>query len=820
MPEPETTGEIAPPLTTTIPRETASPPTPESSGEMLPPTYPPDAAPADMVPTPRLRERLAWYVGTALVSCFLVSAGLRLDRADLRAPFYYDADSLLILPMVKATVERGLGGHWRNERLGAPGIQEQYDFPVIDYVHFAIISLLSFVVSNVVLLYNLYFLLTFPLTALTAMIVFRHLRLTLPAAAVGGLLYTFLPYHYQRWENHYFLAAYWLVPLSLLPVFAVLKGCLPFFEPQQDGTYRLRLLSWRSAGYVTLAIAIASAGAYYAFFACAILAFAGLYGWAALRTYRALVAASSVAAIIVVFGFLNHLPTYIYHIRYDTNPVTARGPEEVDVFGLKITHLVLPIEDHRLTIFRAVKTMYNSPNRPSEFENRSASLGLIAATGFVGLLASLVFPFRISEWPYAPIAALTLFMVLIANIGGFGAIFNLLVTANIRCYNRISVFIAFLCFFAILWALDRYLLTRARRSNRRLRYAAWAGVLLLGMLDQTPYSWFRSGIIKTLDEQASRFHADARFFAQIEERMPGGKVFCLPYVPYPEVPELHKMPTYDHARGYIHTNTVVWSFGAIKGREADAWQGDVATPLNEKKVREMLPRLVAKGFDGVMIDGRGFPPVKDAGGRITAPLVIAEMNQAYAELQTKGSVKRLPEIIHDGKEQFFLDLRPYRDLYAQKSPAAFETIETQEREWVTVLWLGGFANSDQFINPREFQREGYWYREGPPDGRAWFLNPTDRERKFKITMTFGVFSPGTFQIKLSGLGIENDEFEIDKKPMDWEEQKYGVTREYTIAVPPGRHALRIRCIPPPGYIHADYRRLCYYIKEFKMSEIP
>src|SRR5262249_15222916 len=158
----------------------------------------------------------------------LLFAGLRLDKVDFTAPFYYDLDALLILPMVKATAERGLGGHWRNERMGAPGVMGLYDLPVIDHLHFLLIWLLSKVVSNVVVLFNLYFLLTFPLTTLSAMIAFRHLKLTLPAAAVGGLLYAFLPFHYQRWENHYFLAAYWLVPLSLLPVFAICQGNLPF----------------------------------------------------------------------------------------------------------------------------------------------------------------------------------------------------------------------------------------------------------------------------------------------------------------------------------------------------------------------------------------------------------------------------------------------------------------------------------------------------------------------------------------------------------------------------------------------------------------
>jgi hypothetical protein len=742
---------------------------------------------------------------------------LRLDSADLRAPFSYDQDSLLILPMVKATVEHGIGGHWRNERMGAPEVQELYDFPVIDHLHFGILWVFSKFISDVVLLYNLYFLLTFPLTALTAMLVFRHLGLTLPAAAVGGILYTFLPYHYQRWENHYFLAAYWFVPISLLPAFGLLKGNFPFFRRQPDGTYQFHWRSWSTLGQVVLAAATAAAGAYYAFFTCALITFAGFHAWVAFRTYRAIAAAAGVAGLIVVFGLLNHLPTYIYHARYDTNPVTERGPEEADVFGLKIAHLILPIEDHRLWLCRRIKALYNSPNRPSETENRSASLGLVGTVGLLGLAATLLLPFHRGGWPYGPIARLTLLTVLLATIGGFGAVFNLFVTASIRGYNRVSVFIAFLCLLAVLWAIDRFLITHTGRL-RRWRYPIWGAVCLLGFLDQTPYGWFNSGITTVLGDEAKRFHADADFFGKIEETMPGGKVFCLPYVPYPEVPELHKMTAYEHARGYLHTQTVSWSFGAMKGREADAWQGDVATPLKKEfvEIETMLKRLVARGFDGVFIDSRGFPSSKEGGGQITAGAVIAYMNQAYAALLGKPRAE-LPEIHHSDKEQFFLDLRPYRDLYAQKAPLAFEQVVTQEREWVTVLWLGGFANPDTFGNTRE-ERGNNWHRYGPPDGRVWFINPTDRERQFTIEMTFGVYSPGSYQMILSGL--VNEEFEIDRKPTEKEDSRHGVFKKWTITVPPGRHPLRIRCIPPPGFVYTDYRKLCYFIRGFRMIGGP
>jgi hypothetical protein len=836
----------------------------------------PETPPADLVPAPGRRERFAWYAGTMLLSLVLVAAGLRLDAADLKAPFYYDLDSLLMLPLVKATVERGFGGHWANEMMGAPGTLELYDFPVIDHLHFLILWLLGQVVSNVLVLYNLYFLLTFPLTVLTAMIAMRHLGVTLPAAAVGGFLYSFMPYHYQRWENHYFLAAYWMVPLSLLPVFAITRGDLPFFRKRADGSYRRRVLSWRTLGLVVLSLAVASAGAYYAFFTCAVTAFAGLYAWVALRTWRAAAAAGGVVALVVGFGVVNHLPTYFYQARYGQHPVTDRYPEEADHYGLKVTHLVLPIEDHNLRAFNKLKWIYNSSTRPAETENRSASLGLVGAAGLVGLVAVLLLPVP-RPWPVGPLAAVTAFCVLLATVGGFGSVFNLVVSPQIRGYNRISVFIGFFCYLAFVWAFDklwahhprglpaRYLalfaagslaavtLTVAlldvdaklivlaalglvwlapaavllflhkrhpeylRRGGERLRgqllptwfrYPAWGALALLGFLDQTPYSWFKSGIVQIIDEHAARFRGDAVFFGEIERRMLKGndgrppRVFCLPYCPFPETAAVHRMPAYEHARGYVHTSGLVWSFGAMKGREADVWQREVSHELNPKIA---VDRLVFAGFDGLLIDRRGYAAA--SGNR--ASEIESAVKRAY-EAFARRPFPESAEVVHPDHEQIFLDLRPYRDELRKKDPAFFEREALKEREYVAITWLKGFHRP---VNE---------YGESPPfihantDGTAWVVNPTDRTRTFRVWMSVGVYNYGTFHFRLSGL-LE-DEFDVDRQSAEWDPRQFGVPREYVLVVPPGRHTIRFHCTPPPDYIPNDSRKLCYYLFNVRKVE--
>jgi hypothetical protein len=388
-------------------------------------------------------------------------------------------------------------------------------------------------------------------------------------------------------------------------------------------------------------------------------------------------------------------------------------------------------------------------------------------------------------------------------------VFNLLVTSSIRGYNRISVFVALLCLFAALWAIDRFLLTRTGPA-RRWRYPAWGALLVLGFLDQTPHSWFREKIVTTLGDQAWRFRADADFFGRIEAHMPpGSKVFCLPYMGFPEVPPSYKLNAYEHARGYVHTSTLVWSFGAVKGREADVWQGEVAAGLRPEGIERMLRRVVARGFDGILIDGRGFPPVSDPKQRLRAGEIISRIQQAYADLGRRDPLY-LPEIAQGDKEQFFLDLRPYRDAYRQNHPLAYADLEQKERDWVAVVWLEGFASP-------ELPGFAHEYREGPRDALAWFVNPADRPQKFRLTMKVGALQPGAFHFHVTGLGVD-DEFVVERVHGESDTRYAPTDKVYEVVVPPGRHALRFRCAPPPGFVSADNRGLCYFIKDFRKTD--
>jgi hypothetical protein len=738
-----------------------------------------------------------------VAAAVLAGVGYRLDVHDLRVPLlYYDSrgletDTLLVLPMVKATQERG--SHWRNERLGAPGVQELHDFPVVDHFHFLWLWVLGRFIPDAVVVFNVYYLLTFPLTVLTAMAVLRHFGLSFPAAAVGGLLYALTPYHLLRGENHFFLSAYYMVPLAVMVILWVCDGRLPFFPAGADGRRRFRVLDRDTLAAVLIGVVTASAGAYYAFFACALLVGAGVYGWVATRTWRAAASAGLVIGVIFAAGLANHLPAFYYQYRFGKHTApTERFPEEAEYYGLKLSQLVLPIEDHSLEPLAFLKSTYNSIDRPVQSWTERYSLGTVGTAGLLLLLFRTVFPVR-RGWPYTPLAAVTAFAVLVGTVGGFGAVFNHVVTPQVRCYNRIAIYIAFLCLFAVLYAVDQWVrrlaVTYRGHWLKGWAYpaAVWVGLAWFGVWDQTPFYWGGSKAAERQREQGDRFRTDAAFFREIEDVLnpdrasPGPAVFQLPYVKWPEPAPVRNLYAYEHARGYVHTQTLRWSYGCMQGREVDEWYRRMAVLTSVYAgtfaVDHLLHRVVKAGFEGLLLDKRGYSAVNAA--------------KLHEELNHHTGGAR--QVAHPDGKQIFFDLRPYRDAIRQGRD--WEAECRRELNPVTMLWLHGFTS---------FKEPGleWQHRWCGPDGLAIFVNPTDETRTYLVRFHARTELAEPAELTIDGGDIWSERLTIDKNtPL----------QERMFVVPPGRHPVRFRCRPPDSYVPIDPRKLIFFIAGLKLE---
>lgn len=530
-----------------------------------------------------MRARADALVAGAAMVLALVGAALVLElwNADLRVPFVYTGDGTLNLTLIKGVLENAW--YFHNPDLGAPNAQELYDYPVIsqETLNLLLMRILGLGTGDPALVLNLFFLLTFPLAALTAFIVLRRLEVSRGIALVVALLYAFLPYHFQRGETHVFLSAYYAVPLGAYLAIAVFRGDRLF------GRWRPTLIT----AVMCAVVATASGSGYYAVFTVVLVIVASVLAFVVRREREALIAGGAVVAAITAVSLVQLAPTIVYRAANGPNDeVAKRFWFESENYSLRLTNLLLPVDGHRIGALARWKDEYTT--QIPQNEARSASLGIIGSLGFVWLVAVAVAAVagigrRYELGLHAGLAALTVTAFLLATTGGFST-FIAVLWPQIRAWNRLSVFIAFLSLTAVALLLGRL--------ERRLRAPVFAGVLAVllavGVFDQTTKAY-----VPPYDAVKSAWDADAAAFAALDGRLtPGAMVVQVPYEPFPE-PVNTPIGIYEPAKAYLHSDDVHWSWGAMRGRPED-WAATIAG----KPAAEVVSAARSEGFTGILLD--------------------------------------------------------------------------------------------------------------------------------------------------------------------------------------------------------------------------
>jgi phosphoglycerol transferase len=608
--------------------------------------------------SPQRQTNSAWEYGIAAVAALAVfMAVFHLWRTDLSVPFSYSGDALGLGAGVKGLSENSW--YTSNPALGAPFGQEGGDYPVPDLLHLGALKLLSLLGQNFAFTMNLYYCLSFPLTAIIALAVFRRYGISFLVSLVFSLLFAFLPYHIYRGTTHLFLACYFTLPLIFVTALELAAG-ETIVQRAGSGAPR-GLALWKT---VAIALVTGASGLYYAFFATYLTFVAGMLGGSRRRSWRPVIEACLVCGLLLVVLVGATAPSLIYRYQHGGNAVAAqRNPAEAEFYGLRLTQLLLPIPGHRLPLLRDVRHEYDQigtaipPN-----ENSYSSLGF---TGTAGLLLLIVV--LLTDPPRGPLidrlralSVLNIAAVALATMGGFSTIVAFTITSGIRGYNRISPFIGFLCLFGLALVAD----TLARRSrHRRAIHAALACLLVLGLLDQTPFE-----PLPSYAETKARFGNDDLFVTRIESSLPGGSmIFQLPFMHWPENGSLGGMPDYEPLRGYLHSKALRWSYGAMRGRYADSWLEKVSA----QPVPELLSTLAVAGFSGISVDVLGY---EDRAAKLIA--------------QLRGVLNEEP--ITNGSDLFFFDVRAFaKRLKNQYKEGDWQTFRQGVLSPVAVSWTQG-----------------------------------------------------------------------------------------------------------------------------------
>ena len=423
---------------------------------------------------------------TALLASAGAAFAIRLWEADLKSPFSYTDDGLLMLSLAKTVL--GEGWWFTTSSLGFPFGQELYDYPFAagNTLHILGLAGLGVLLGDPVLVINVFFLLSFPLIAVVAFLVFRRLGISIVVSVFAGSVFAILPYHFARNVDHLFLSSYYTIPIAGYLIVKVFSG-RPLFE--LSGGRRKQAL--QIAAVVALCVAIGSTATYYAVFTVLLLLVGGVISAVVHPRLGTLPGAAVASALILGTLLVAFSPVLVHRMRDGANPaVAARGADETERLSLRISELVLPVGHHRLGPLADLRDRYEEAT-PLPTESNQA-LGVVACVGLLTLLgvaAAAAVGRRWSAGPMSelpPIAAATVVAILLATTGGFSTVASYLGVTQLRAWNRMSILIAFFCVLAVALLLDAARARIARGLLGRVAFGALLAVLgVVALLDQT-----------------------------------------------------------------------------------------------------------------------------------------------------------------------------------------------------------------------------------------------------------------------------------------------------------------------------------------------
>ena len=543
-------------------------------------------AAAKSVPLPLLQAALI-----AVLLYFLLEVWQR----DLRVPLAFTSDTLWYLMQSKSTVDNGWW--WWNPRLGAPLGLDEVAYPSNSTVDQALVRLVSLVIPNAIAAVNVTWALLVVASGLSATWCMRTLGASTLSAMVGGTLFALTPYALYRNVDHFALVIY-LVPFACAAALWLANG-----EPHQ---------TWGRTGRAVILTGCALLGlnyVYYAFFGSFCIAAAALIGYLSSRDRRLLASGALCVAIIAGSTFVNLMPSF-YSWQQNGRPLVLRDkvPAESEVFGLKIRQLVSPVFPHVFTPFNGWVEREAAARFPHDNENWNSRLGIVGTLGFLGLLAVLFVPdsaLRRAPPVLRAASRLTLAALLLATVGGFGSVFNLIVSPDIRAYNRISPFIAFFSMVAVIAAIDQFF------QARWTRLAAATVILVLGVSDQGQATRQLNARYASIAAEISSLNS---FVGALERALPtDAMVFQLPLRIYMSESDFGRMKQYDHFKPYLASQTLRFSYPSMSNEQV-RWQ-QAAARLD---LRTLSSRVEAQGFSAILVDRYGY---EDAGAAVTDGLL-------------------------------------------------------------------------------------------------------------------------------------------------------------------------------------------------------
>lgn len=711
-------------------------------------------------------------LGAIGLCAVMLALALRLYRADLRIPLNYLGDAIIFLAKAKGILQ----GDWihHNSRLGMPFGADLRDFPLNITFDSSIIWCLGRFIHNPGLLLNVYWILAVLATAALAAYCLLRLKASRAVAMSFGPIYALSPYVFYRGISHLH-SLFYLVPLIATGAIELALGRFDAKPRSWRGLFRaVPLYLWLSC------LAAGFCYQYLAFFSCFVLACGGALAWLARRHWREVTMAGLAISVICLAALIDLSPSLIHWVKEGTNPSQDfKYPAEAEIYGLKIRMLLTPVPDHPIPAFRNMQHYLAGLQFPLENENESVKLGTLGSAGFLLLIVFVLFaavrsrvPVSETERTLGALSALCLACVLLATIGGFGALFNAFAFPDIRGYNRIAPFISFFSLAALSMVLaaaqHRWL---AGRRIEKIFAVALIFCAVLAAYDQRVISGWTPH-----EAREQLYRDDGKFVDQVEATMPrDGMIFQLPYTDFPVEHLMGKMFNNDQGRPYIHSTKCRWIWGAVTGTTPAEWNRQAAA----LPVPEMLHRLAHRGFAGLWVDLFGYTQTASPEAALT-------------------SILGTPMRSANGRYLFY-NLLPYA-AHCRSIESGWSEAQKRAQHPVETILERGFYDAD-----RDATHSWYWSRK---HGKLVLVNPINTERHIQVSMLLRIGYAKPQSIRVSD-GTRSEDLLV-ARVLSWKRD---------IDLPPlGQAAFDFSCNCKQVYAPADPRKLYFSVDDLKVQD--
>lgn len=614
-----------------------------------------------------LKELIIVFILTLILTGII----LKINYMKFEIPPAYIGDGWYLSYNVKNIQD--FGWWFKNPNVGAPFGADLYDYPFyFDSLFLFVFKIILCFCKSWGKAINIFYIGIFPLTSVTSYYTMRKLKINKLISFLGSLCFTFLPYRFFRGAAHFYLSCYFFIPLMFLFLYN-------FQINTKEFKFKEFIKNKKNIYIVLFLFLISISGIYYTFFFCFFL-FISFITKIDFKNRNKLNSFYEIMYYYVIILFsiiLVYIPGFIHKITNEKNlEAPIRFAKEADMYSLTIARLFISSKYQQMIGFHKLKS---SLEDYLQYLPRGEGTGVeyLGIIGIVGILYLLLILFKKNtkyNMKINLLKNLNISAILLGTSSGFGLLFAIIVSPQIRAYNRISVFIAFFGILTVCILLNNFYKNINNNFYKKIFTIIIIIIFGFTILEQIPNNITYKDSRKTYIKE---FNSDKKFVQNIEKTL--GKEGMVYQLPYHKFPEGGLGPQdYQLFKGYFHSKNLKWSFGGYRGRKSDMWNRDVAN----LQIEQLLKKISIVGFNGIYLDRSMYK------------------NNEYINIENK--IKQITGVnpyISDDKKLIFFDLRNYSNMI--KSHYTSEQLIKERNKNLLII-------SEQGIYSLEIEKDKKW----------------------------------------------------------------------------------------------------------------